>query len=156
HGLASVIHVHRDDPGSAEAHLAVAPAGGGAELFAGATYVHQARALLAGWRNLTGEAFAILADLFHRAGPGPAYRHTWLPSVLRLALREGDTTLAQTIAAATSGSQSSAVRTAVDLHCAGLLASDPVTLGQAADAYRAAGRPLQLAQTIEDAAVALA
>ncbi|HEY0537493.1 MAG TPA: AAA family ATPase [Actinoallomurus sp.] len=156
HGLASVIHVHRDDPGGAEAHLAVAPAGGGAELFAGATYVHQARALLAGWRNLTGEAFAILADLFHRAGPGPVYRHTWLPSVLRLALREGDATLAQTIAAATSGPQSAARRTAVDLHCAGLFASDPVTLGLAADAYRAAGRPLQLAQTIEDTAVALA
>jgi DNA-binding CsgD family transcriptional regulator/tetratricopeptide (TPR) repeat protein len=155
HGLAAVISVHRDDPVDAEEHLAAAPAGGGAELFAGATYVHQARALLAGWRNLTGEAFAVLADLFHRAGPGPAYRHTWLPSVLRLALREGDATLVRTIAAAASGSPP-ARRTAVDLHCTGLFESDPVTLRLAADAYGAAGRPLQRAQTLEDSAVALA
>ncbi|MGH3374874.1 MAG: helix-turn-helix transcriptional regulator, partial [Actinoallomurus sp.] len=41
-------------------------------------------------------------------------------------------------------------------HCTGLLDADPERLDAAVDAYRAAGRPLQLAQTLEDAAVVLA
>ena len=161
HGLAAVIAVHRDDQASAEAHLAAAPAGGAA--YAGAQYVPLARALLAERRDLTDEAVAILTGLLDRTGGRPAYhRHVWLPTLLRLALGGGDSALASAVAAAGSGSSArqdlrpAAGRAAVAQHCAGLLESDPVTLNLAVDAYRATGRPLQLAQTLEDTAVVLA
>jgi DNA-binding CsgD family transcriptional regulator len=161
HGLAAVIAVHRDDQASAEAHLSAVPATGA--IYAGAQYVPLARALLAERRDLTDEALAILTGLLDCTGTRPAYhRHIWLPTLLRLALRGGDSGLARAVAAAGSGSapetdrRSAVGRAAVAQHCAGLLESDHVTLNLAVDAYRAAGRPLQLAQTLEDTAVVLA
>jgi DNA-binding CsgD family transcriptional regulator len=158
HGLAAVIAVHRDDQATAEAHLSAVPAVGVA--YAGAQYVPLARALLAERRDLTDEAQAILTGLLDRTGGRPAYhRHIWLPTLLRLALRGGDTDLARTVAEGTAPDtdrRAAASRTAVAQHCVGLLESDHVPLKLAAEAYRAAGRPLQLAQTLEDTAVVLA
>ena len=159
HGLAAVIAVHRDDQASAEAHLSAVPATG--TVYTGAQYVTLARALLAERRDLTDEALAILTRLLDRTGTRPAYhRHIWLPTLLRLALCGGDTGLARAVAAAGTGSapdrRPAATLAAVAQHCAGLLESDHRTLALAVDAYRAAGRPLQLAQTLEDAAVVLA
>lgn len=163
HGLAALIAVHRDDQSSAETHLAAVPAGGAGEVYAGAQYVPLARALLAERRDLTDDAIAILTGLLDRTGTRPAYhRHIWLPTLLRLALRDGDAALARAVAAAGAGvpagqhTRPAARRDAVARHCAGLLESDDRTLNLAVDAYRAARRPLQLAQTLEDAAVVLA
>ncbi|MDN3357657.1 LuxR family transcriptional regulator [Actinomadura sp. DC4] len=158
HGLAAVIAVHRDDQATAEAHLSAVPAV--ATVYAGAQYVPLARALLAERRDLTDEALSILTGLLDRTGVRPAYhRHIWLPTLLRLALGDGNAELARAVA--TAGSAVSTDRptsslAAVARHCAGLLESDHVTLTLAADAYRAAGRPLHLAQTLEDTAVVLA
>jgi DNA-binding CsgD family transcriptional regulator/tetratricopeptide (TPR) repeat protein len=163
HGLAAVIAVHRDDQASAESHLGAAPADGACEAFAGAAYVPLARALLAERRDLTDEALAIFSDLSGlsgRAGTRPVHhRHIWLPALLRLALHGGDAALAR---AARTGAEEPATgapavsRTAVARHCAGLLDSDAEALNAAVAAYRAAGRPLQLAQALEDTAVVLA
>ncbi len=165
HGLAAVIAVHRDDQAAADAHLAAAPEDGTYGMFPGAQYVPLARALLAERRGRTNEALAILTGLLERTGTRPAYhRHLWLPALLRLAIRAGDTSLARAAAAAgTEGAgteggdrRGAAGRAAVAQHCAGLLDADRATLGLAVGAYRAAGRPLQLAQTLEDTAVVLA
>ena len=157
HGIAAVIAVHRDDQASAEAHLGLVPAGGAGEAFAGAAYVPLARALLAERRDLTDDARAILTDLLDRTGTRPVYhRHIWLPALLRLALGSGDGDLARAAARAGAEEPSAATKTAVARHCAGLLDSDDDALDAAVAAYRAAGRPLQLAQTLEDRAVVLA
>ncbi|GLY83540.1 helix-turn-helix transcriptional regulator [Actinoallomurus iriomotensis] len=156
HGLAAVIAVHRDDQASAESHLGAVPAG---ETFAGTAYVPLARALLAERRDLTGEALAVLTGLLDRAGT-VYHRHIWLPVLLRLALRDGDDALARAARVAAGEPAAAGTpavsRTAVARHCAGLIESDAEALGAAVAAYRAMGRPLQLAQTLEDTAVVLA
>jgi DNA-binding CsgD family transcriptional regulator len=78
---------------------------------------------------------------------------------VRLAVVVGDKTVARTLV-----SRADAVAMASDVphrqalapHCHGLLANDPVPLLQAAEHYRAAGRPLPRAQALEAAGVARA
>jgi ATP/maltotriose-dependent transcriptional regulator MalT len=82
-----------------------------------------------------------------------------LADAVRLALAIGDETSAKAIAlrAVAAGEGAPAPhRRAVSLHCQGLLASDPAGLLEAANGYRAAGRPLPRAQALEAAALAMA
>jgi ATP/maltotriose-dependent transcriptional regulator MalT len=80
-----------------------------------------------------------------------------LADAVRLALAVGDATTAGQVArraeALASGSEV-AHRQAVAAHCQGLLRRDPALLAEAADRYRAAGRPLPRAQALEAAALA--
>jgi DNA-binding CsgD family transcriptional regulator/tetratricopeptide (TPR) repeat protein len=164
HGLAAVIAVHRDDQATAEAHLAVVPDQGARDLHTGAHHVPLAHALLAERRDLTDQALAILAGLLDRADGRPAaHRPVWLPTLVRLALQgEDDRLLARAAAAAAApggsgaGGAGAAIREALAEHCSGLIDADAMGLGRAVESYRAAGRPLQLAQTLEDVAVVLA
>jgi DNA-binding CsgD family transcriptional regulator len=123
----------------------------------GARYLLPARALEAEQAGQPGEAVAILrrclegsfvADL-----PG---RHQLLTPLVRLALAIGDdeTAVAAVEAAASdAAADPGSVSSTVAVHCRGLVAGDPETVLDAARCFEAAGRPLERAQALEDAAV---
>jgi DNA-binding CsgD family transcriptional regulator/tetratricopeptide (TPR) repeat protein len=83
-------------------------------------------------------------------------RFQFLPPLVRLALAVGDTA---TAAAATAAAEEDAaayrlpVNIAAADHCRGLLAGDPEPVLSAAGSFAEAGRPLERAQALEDAAV---
>jgi len=157
HGLAATIRLHRGDPDS-ERHLSAADDLSdkvGARIcraFALAKSLQKERddepeaaleVLLGGLTEVadTEETVDLLAD------------------AVRLGIATGESTIAKSIAqrAAAMGDGSAAPhRRAVALHCQSLLANDPAGLLEAANAYRAAGRPLPRAQALEAAALALA
>jgi DNA-binding CsgD family transcriptional regulator len=86
--------------------------------------------------------------------------HQWLPDLVRLAVHAGDTTMARAGLAACEVEAEREVQPAratfAARRCAGLLARDPAPVMEAAEHYAAVGRPVERAQTLEDAAVLLA
>jgi DNA-binding CsgD family transcriptional regulator len=161
----ALIAAHRDDEATADAHLAavadqpILPGAAGSF----ARYLVMARAVLAERGGDPEQALALLAGLLDPAQPAQpeelSDRWLWLPDLVRLALAAGDRDTARAAAAAgtaDAASQPIPSRTAAAGHCAGLLDGDPAPLRAAADTYRTVGRPLELAQVLEDAAVLLA
>lgn len=78
----------------------------------------------------------------------PALR--WLPQLTRLALLAGDRDLA-----AHAAGQARGGAVAVALRCRGLVEHDPALVLNAAARYREAGRPVEQAEALEDAAALL-
>ncbi|MER7000834.1 AAA family ATPase [Streptomyces sp. NPDC000410] len=161
HGLQALVAVHRGRPEDARAFLEplsgreIPP--GNARANAG--YLVMARALVAEAEGRGGEALAILAEtLSDDWAMDDPERHLWLPSLVRLALKAGDRTLAESAAAATAAERAVDARPgwrATDLWCRGLIDGDPDPLLEAAAYFRSVSRPLQLAEVLEDAAVLL-
>lgn len=75
----------------------------------------------------------------------------WLPQLTRLALLAGD----HDLAARAAGQAQNGGAAAVALRCRGLVDHDPALVLDAAARYRSAGRPVELAEALEDAAALL-
>lgn len=87
-------------------------------------------------------------------------RHQWLPDVVRLALRVGDKAVARRAMEVCQGEADREVvparAFAAALRCRGLIEGTPEPVLAAAAHYRSVNRVVELAQTLEDAAVLLA
>ena len=162
HGIWALVAGHRDDRTTAEAHLRAAadqpsPPGPTATMAQGLV---MARALLAERSGRPDAALATLTVMLDAGRPEELNdRLLWLPDAVRLALAVDDPETASRAAAASVADATAEPlpsRTAAAEHCAGLLDADPSRLLAAADTYRGVGRPVQLAQALEDAAVMLA
>jgi DNA-binding CsgD family transcriptional regulator len=155
----ALIAAHRDDWDEAGKRLAeiTDESSGPLPFWAGSHYSLLARALGAEQAEQPAEAVSILRQCL---GPGFATRlpgrYQLLPPLVRLALATGD---AETAAAAAAAASSEAAVDPVPLHiaaaahCQGLLAGDPAPVLTAARSFEEAGRPLERAQALEDAAV---
>jgi DNA-binding CsgD family transcriptional regulator/tetratricopeptide (TPR) repeat protein len=124
---------------------------------AGAHYLLLARALRAEQAGQPGEAVAILLPCLEASFVDRlSGRHQLLTPLVRLALGVGDTETA-VAAAETAESDAAADRVSVSatvaIHCRGLAAGDPESVLAAARYFEEAGRPLERAQALEDAAV---
>ena len=117
-------------------------------------------ALVAERQGHPGQALAALATMLDPAhAKQMSERRLWLADAVRLALAVGDPDTARAAAeagAADAATEPTPSRTAAAEHCAGLIDGDPSRLLAAAAGYRGVGRPVQLAQALEDAAVMLA
>jgi DNA-binding CsgD family transcriptional regulator/tetratricopeptide (TPR) repeat protein len=162
HGLIALIAGHRDDPVMAE-HLAAAEIQEiGRSSFQQGTwhFVLLAQALAAEKAAGPAEAVAVLRpDIDPVGARGMMYRYVFFPDLVRLALAAEDA------AAASAAAQAAAeeaereplpVKAAASDHCRGLVEGDPAPVLAAAAYYQSASRPLEHAQSLEDAAVLLA
>jgi DNA-binding CsgD family transcriptional regulator len=162
HGLAAVVAGHRDDSETAKAHLTAVqdlPIDSPGN-WAKTHFPLLARALDAERAGRPDDAVAVLAPVLE---PGFAADmpelYKLLPTLVRLALTAGDTA---TAAAAAQAAEEEAergplpVRSAAARWCGGLAAGDPEPVLAAVDYYQEAGRPLERALALEDAAVLLA
>ena len=161
-GLVALIAAHRGDWSATDEHLAVVADIPTREvIWPHSSYeLLMARAMAADRSGGAAEGIAVLAPCLD---PSVAElmpdRYVVLPTLTRLAVMAGDTAVAAAaLAAAEREGQGSAemTRSAVADYCRGLVAADPAALLTAAGFYRSAGRPLECAQALEDAAVLLA
>lgn len=157
HGLAATIQIHRGDPDS-ERHLAAADHFSGQVGARVCRSFAMAKSLQAERADEPAAALEILLG-----GLSEAQDHEesveLLADAVRLAMSIDDKATAKSIVqrAVAMGADSAVPhRRAVALHCQSLLANDPAGLLEAANGYRAAGRPLARAQALEAAALALA
>ncbi|GIF73907.1 ATP-binding protein [Asanoa siamensis] len=157
HGLAATIQLHRGT-GESERHLLAADhfndrvGGRTCRAFAMAKSLQRER------EDDPAAALQVLLDLLSSVQDDEETVDL-LADAVRLAMTVDDKPLAATIVArAVAFGEGSPVphRRAVALHCQSLLANDPAGLLEAANGYRAAGRPLPRAQALEAAALALA
>jgi DNA-binding CsgD family transcriptional regulator/tetratricopeptide (TPR) repeat protein len=157
YGIAAAIGLHRGDA-TAGRHLA------DAERYAARLGdrvigpLALARSLSRERADAPSEALAVLTEGLSEAEEAEVTADL-LADAVRLAVEVGDLTAARTMverAEAVARASDVPHRQAVGPHCRGLLDNDPVHLLQAADRYRAAGRPLPRAQALEAAGVALA
>ena len=162
HGLLALIAGHRDDRTTAAVHLKAVRTEplAIADDRRNAGYVLLARALAAERDGLMSQAVAELAPVL--LSPGSALemnvRYMCLPELTRLALAAGDQDTAETAARMCGAEAAEApmpVKEAAARRCQGLLDRNPRLLLAAADHFRAAGRRLELATTLEDASVLL-
>jgi DNA-binding CsgD family transcriptional regulator len=154
-----LIAAHRDQRDEAIKHLAKLPAESPSPLpfWGGRHYPLLALALSARQAERPAEAVSILRRCLEPgfATPLPGRYHLFAP-LARLALATGD---AETAAAAAQAAARDAavdpvpVNIAAADHCRGLLAGDPAPVLTAAGHFEEAGRPLERAQALEDAAV---
>jgi DNA-binding CsgD family transcriptional regulator len=159
HGLIALIAAHREDWGTAEAHLSGMPARSGirGDAVPNAHYVLLTRALLAERAGDYGEvartlSIAIDPDLAKTM----TTRIVLLPALARAALELADeATLAATAAAAQQEAEQERLplRTAIADQCRGLMTGDPGPVLSAADYFEVSGRPLDHGLALEDAAV---
>ena len=159
HALVALIMGHRDDRARAAQHLSFVPDTAEWVRQSGPQALHGpmlARAVAAE-QGSAAEAIGVLAPCLQPplAGMMPI-RHVLLPDLTRLALATGDTGLAQ--AAADAARQEAlaeplAWKQAAADHCRGLVQGDAQALLAAADYARAARRPLEYGQAMENAAV---
>ncbi len=119
------------------------------------------RAALAEGSGAPEQALALLREAWERcAGAGMASQFPFLgPDLVRLSLEAGDGAAAEAATAAVEEVEvqaGAAVVGAAALRCRGLVADDPAALAEAASRYLGSGRPLEAAQTSEEAAAVLA
>jgi DNA-binding CsgD family transcriptional regulator len=162
HGLAALIAAHRGDWSAADEHLAVVADIPTREV----VWPHnsydllKARAMAADRSGGAAAGMAVLAPCLH---PSLAElmpdRYVVLPTLTRLAVTAGDTTVAAAaLAAAEREDQELAdlTRSAAADYCRGLVTADTAALLSAAGSYRSAGWAFECAQALEDAAALLA
>ncbi|MFF3561810.1 ATP-binding protein [Streptomyces sp. NPDC002574] len=157
HGLLALISARRGHWQEAAGHLD-APAGRKAPSAGpvATAYLLLARSLLAERAGRLGEAVEVLAELLtdtyaHDVGNHPE----WLPALVRLALAADDrqTASAAALAARQEVDRQPRPRTrAAADWCSGLLDQDPALLLAAVDYHRAADRPPDLGNALEDLA----
>ncbi|MFI9009972.1 BTAD domain-containing putative transcriptional regulator [Actinosynnema sp. NPDC053489] len=162
-GLAALIEARRGRLDAAGAHLATV-ADHPMALVADrehADFLLVARALVAeaGGADVA-EVFAHLEPLL-RDWPGHlTLRHQWMPNAVRSAVSVGAWELAerayQVCAAEAARERVPARAFAAEARCRGLLQGDPEPLRSAVARYRVVGRPVELAEAMEDLAVVLA
>ncbi|WP_033435330.1 BTAD domain-containing putative transcriptional regulator [Saccharothrix syringae] len=160
HGVSALIALRRDQWANALVHLDAAPAPVGlvgAERESG-DFLLFATALAARRRGRLDEAVRLLSSLLRPEEAPMLLRHQWLPHLVRLALEAGRRPVARQAVeacedeAAREVVPARAVRAAA--HCRALVAGDPRALLEVAAQHRSVGRVVELAEALEDAAVA--
>jgi tetratricopeptide (TPR) repeat protein len=162
HGVAALVAARRGRTRAAEEHLRAAaepPPVTPSDREYG-DFLLAARALLAEAAGRPDEAFDAVEPLLTATPGHMLLRHQWLPDVARLAVRTGRSDVA---ARALAGCVEEAAMervpgraAAAEARCRGLVEGDPEPVLAAAARYRAVGRPVELAEALEDAAVLLA
>ncbi|TQM84963.1 transcriptional regulator [Saccharothrix saharensis] len=161
HGVAALVAARRGRTPQAEEHLRAA-----AELppitpsdREHGDFLLAARAVLAEAAGRPDEVFAVLEPLL---APPPGHlvlRHQWLPDLARLALLAGRSDVAaRALAGCAEEAAAESVparASAAHARCRGLVEHDPGPVLDAVARYRLVGRPVELAQALEDAAVLL-
>lgn len=160
HALVALIAGHRRDQATAAEHLSKVPGTKEWAMLAGPQSLHGpllARAVVAELHDGPEEAVAVLAECLDPAlADWMPTRHVLLPDLTRLALAIGNTAIAEAAAdAATLEAEREqlAWKLAAADHCRGLLRGDGEAVLAAADYAKAAGRPLDYGQALENAAV---
>jgi tetratricopeptide (TPR) repeat protein len=162
HGVAALIAALRDDGEDVAAHLAAAD-----ELPMLTTadrencdFLLMAEAQAAERDGRIDAALIALEPVLDPRYAPMMLRHQWLPDVVRLAMQAGS---ADVVARALEICEGEATRELVParaaaalLRCRGLAEGDPDQLTKAVAHYRRVGRPVELAQALEDLAVLLA
>lgn len=148
HGVAALVAVRQDRVDVALRHLRAAA--GHRDDFLD-DFRAAAEAGIAERAGRVDDALAALTGVLAPGRVAPNLR--WLPPLTRLALLAGDRDLA---AHAAGLAQAGPEAVAVALRCRGLVDRDPDLVLDAAARYREAGRPVELAEALEDAAVLLA
>jgi DNA-binding CsgD family transcriptional regulator len=163
YGLMALIAGHRDGAKAAE-HLAAA------EIIeidsysigfkASGHFLLLAQALTAERAGRPGDAVAVLRpDIDPACARSMLERFLFLPDLVRLALAAGDAATAAAaahVAAQEAELEPLPVKAAAADRCRGLVGGDPAPVLAAAAYYQSASRPLERAQSLEDAAVLLA
>ena len=162
HGVAAMIAVLRDHGGEATAHLAAADE---LPLLTSADrencdFLIMAEALAA---ERDGESEAALIALTHvldeRYSP-MTLRHQWLPDAMRIAIQAGKHDIAHRaldVCEREARLETTPARAAAAAaRCRALINRNPASAFKAAVHYEAVGRKVELAQSLEDAAVLLA
>jgi DNA-binding CsgD family transcriptional regulator len=160
HALVALIAGHRGDLSGAEEHLSVVPDTTGWVKQAGPQSLHGplwARAVAAEQGVGPDEAIAVLAQCLEPTlGEMMPTRHVLLPDLTRLALAADEAGLAHAAADAArreAEREPLAWKQAAADHCRGLVQGDAQAVLAAADYARAADRPLDYGQALENAAV---
>jgi DNA-binding CsgD family transcriptional regulator len=162
HGVAALITGHRDDRASSAAHLRTGLGYGRTNVADrdNCDFLLAAEALTAERDGALPRALASFAPILDPAFGRTLLRHQWLPDIVRLALEVGDRSTADTAvrmcAAEADREVVPARATAALSRCRGLRDGDLTALVDAAEHYRAVGRTVERAQTLEDIAVLLA
>jgi DNA-binding CsgD family transcriptional regulator len=162
HGVLALVAVHRDNRDAAGLHLAA----GFAEpidtvsAWENADFLVAARALEAERSGDLALARTYLAAILDVRPGQMTLVHQWLPDLVRIALAGGDDATARaalTLCEAEAAREEVPARAAAALlRCDGLHRSDPEPLLEAARHYEQVSRPVERAQTLEDAAELLA
>jgi DNA-binding CsgD family transcriptional regulator len=160
HGVATYVAAHRHDQVAVAEHLSKVPGAtewamrAGSQALPGALL---ARAVVAEQQDGAEAAIAVLAQgLEPVLAVGMPARHILMPDLTRLALAIGDTAMAGAAADAArleAEREPLAWKVAASDHCRGLLQGDAQAVLAAADYAKAAGRPLDYGQALENAAV---
>jgi DNA-binding SARP family transcriptional activator len=162
HGVAALIAALRDDGDEVAAHLAAAD-----ELPMLTTadrencdFLLMAEAQAAERDGRFDQALIALEPVLDPRYAPMMLRHQWLPDVVRLARQAGSPDVvarALEICAGEAAREVVPARAAAALlRCRGLADGDPAQVAKAVAHYRNVGRPVELAQTLEDLAVVLA
>ncbi len=160
HGVAALIAGHQDDQNAMRMHLQAAGHPSRASLRDQdcATFLLMATALGAEQQGRPADALDALT-LILQPGIAPLTgHHGWLPDLARLAMSVGDedrARLALRMCLAEAEREHTPARLAAAARCQGLVTGAPEPVLTAADHYRSAGRRLELAWTMEDAAALL-
>ena len=162
HGISALMAVHRDNRDAARLHLEA----GFAEpldtvsAWENADFLLAARAQDAERSGDLGRAVSLLAPILHTRPGQMTLVHQWLPDLVRIAVAVGDTATARAAfdrcAAEAAREEIPARAVAAANRCRGLLVPDADALLTAANHYQEVGRPVELAQTLEDVAERLA
>jgi DNA-binding SARP family transcriptional activator/tetratricopeptide (TPR) repeat protein len=161
HGVAALIAALRDDGERVAAHLAAAD-----ELPMLTTadrencdFLLMAEAQAAERDGRTEAALIALEPVLDPRYAPMMLRHQWLPDVVRLALQAGNSALVARALEICDGEAAREVEparaAAALLRCRGLAEGDADQLTTAVAHYRRVGRPVELAQALEDLAVLL-
>jgi DNA-binding CsgD family transcriptional regulator len=161
YGLAAAIAGHRDDRSGAEKALRFVrdqPIATATDRSACGCLV-RARALAAEREGRVAEAMAIMSIMLDPEYATMENRHRFLADLVRLALAARDASIVEAagrVAAAETVRGQNPGKEAALARCRGLLNADPEPVLAAAEHYRASSCTVELAHTLEDAAVLLA
>lgn len=162
HGVAALIAALRNDEAGLTGHLAAAD---DLPLLTSADkencdFLCMAEALAAERAGQPEAALVALAPVLDERYSPMMLRHQWLPDAARIAMRSHKTNTAaralQMCETEARREKQPARATAAAAHCRGLMFDDPQPVLEAAAHYEQVGRPIELAQALEDAAVLLA
>jgi len=155
-GMRAFIGGHRDDMVAVQAALARPRVRDSDSIL-----LIRARALPEERAGRPERALAVLKETLDpdRAEKYQVWRHRWTPLLVRLAVEVGDRHTASTateLLAQVAESEPTPHRLAAVRWCRGLLAGDAAEVLAAAEYFRIAKRPLELGNSLEDAAVLMA
>ena len=162
HGISALVAVQRDNRDAARLHLKAgfAESTDTVSAWENADFLFAAQAQDAERSGNLGRAVSVLAPILDTRPGQMTLVHQWLPDLVRIAVAVGDTATARAAldrCAAEAAREEIPARAAAALsRCRGLLGQDVEALLAAANHYQEVGRPIELAQTLEDAAERLA